>query len=243
MNATRAVYWLAVAALAVALKRFYSDASAQELRFVLAPTTWLVGGALGQSFEFLPGAGYQSRELSILVSPACAGVNFLVIGFVTVALSLGAPANTAKQGLARLAASLGIAYGAAIVINALRIIVSVLVAHRAAHELGLSFQSVHRWIGIALYVPALLGIAALVSTWRSRQSAMLIALACYALITLVVPLLRGASRNPGWGEHALAILLVTGACAVVLAISRRRTKVAHLRALSSWAFGRPAGRT
>jgi exosortase K len=240
-----AAYLLGVASLAVGLKLFYSQAVAEELRFVLAPTTWLVGGAFGCDFEFKAGAGYQSRELSILVSPACAGVNFLTIAFVSVALSLGAMTSTAKQRLVRLTASLGIAYGAAIAVNALRIIVSVLVARRAAHALGLSFQGVHRWIGVVLYVTALLGISALVSVWRSRvsvdprprpQSAMLVALACYVTVTIFGPFLRGAPLNPSWGEHALAVLSAVGICVLTLAIRRRPS-------LSSCAALPPAGRT
>lgn len=224
-----AAYLFGMASLALALKRFYSDASADELRFILAPTTWLVSGVFGRDFEFEPGAGYLSRELSILISPACAGVNFLIVAFVSVGLSLAALTLTKGRRLARLGAALGIAYGAAIIVNALRIVVSVLVAHRIAHALGLSFQSVHRWIGVVLYVSALLGVSALVSAWRARKrpessprarSAMVVALACYATVTIVIPLLRGAARDPMWGEHARAISLAVGACGLVLALRR-----------------------
>ncbi len=92
------------------LKRHYSLATAEELRWILQPTTALTQVVLGSDFAFRPGEGYLSRELSILISPACAGVNFLIasVSIARVRLRAGAsrlataPARARSSALPRL---------------------------------------------------------------------------------------------------------------------------------------------
>ena len=90
------------AALAVAwlLKHHYSQASAEALRWILAPTAWLSWLVLGGDFQLLPDQGYLSREHSILISPACAGVNFLIVAFLSLVLGFGSHFKTPGRALA-----------------------------------------------------------------------------------------------------------------------------------------------
>lgn len=71
---------------ALALKLYYSAASANQLRWILAPTTALVELVNGRSFAFESNAGYLSDDRSFLIAPACAGVNFLITAFLMIAL-------------------------------------------------------------------------------------------------------------------------------------------------------------
>jgi exosortase/archaeosortase family protein len=186
-----------------------------------------------------------SRELSILISPACAGLNFAVVAFVTLALGFGARFGSARAKLAWLFASGGLAYAATIVVNSSRIVLSVLSAHAAAASFGLSFQSAHRLLGVLVYLVGLLTLCAGVSIWlgsRARASeaiapatprpsatsrgVMTLALACYLTVTLIVPLLGGAARSPEFWCHAQVVVIVTGALAALLALlfaAKRRT--------------------
>src|SRR5581483_7748074 len=72
---------------AFALKRYYSTASVEQLRWILAPTTTLVESLSGVSFEFEAHAGYLSLERGFLIAAACAGVNFLLTAFLLLTLS------------------------------------------------------------------------------------------------------------------------------------------------------------
>src|SRR5262245_19026682 len=71
---------------AFALKLHYSTASADQLRWILAPTTALVELVSGASFEFESHAGYISRERGFLIVGSCAGVNFLIAAFLMLSL-------------------------------------------------------------------------------------------------------------------------------------------------------------
>src|SRR5215475_6701931 len=73
-------------ACAFALKLHYSTASADQLRWILAPTTALVELISGVSFEFESHAGYISRERSFLIASSCAGVNFLIAAFLMLSI-------------------------------------------------------------------------------------------------------------------------------------------------------------
>jgi exosortase K len=85
----RRVATLAVAAAALfALKRHYSTATVEDLRWILWPTSHLAGLATGTEFEFQAGEGYLSRERLFLIEKSCAGVNFMIAALGMVAFGL-----------------------------------------------------------------------------------------------------------------------------------------------------------
>src|SRR4029079_2863503 len=71
---------------ALTLKFFYSTASPDELRCILAPTTKLVELLSGRTFNFEAHAGYMSSDHSFLIAASCAGVNFLLTAFLMLML-------------------------------------------------------------------------------------------------------------------------------------------------------------
>lgn len=212
--------WAAALLFAFALKRFYSAASAEALAFVLAPTTALTGLLLQVPFSFQPGEGYFSREASILIAPACAGLNFWIIAFVSMALGFAARFGSARRTALAWLSGLALSFALTVLVNALRIALSVVLAHRVAREFGLSFQDVHRWIGVVLYLSALVGTMLALDWWTTRKAArsstagVAIALACYLAVTLFVPWLRGASGTD-WSAHARPVLLASAIAAAL----------------------------
>jgi hypothetical protein len=71
---------------ALMLKLYYSTASPNQLRWILAPTTALVELITGRQFEFESHAGYLSSDRTYLIAASCAGVNFLITAFLMLAL-------------------------------------------------------------------------------------------------------------------------------------------------------------
>src|SRR5690349_3771659 len=71
---------------ALALKFYYSTATADQLRWILAPTTTLVQLLSGRRFEFESYAGYMTSDHSFVIAVPCAGVNFLITAFLMIAL-------------------------------------------------------------------------------------------------------------------------------------------------------------
>jgi len=227
----------AVVALLAAwlLKRHYSQASAEDLRWILAPTTWLTSLFVPGELVFQAGQGYLSREQSVLISPACAGVNFLIVALLSLVLGFSSHFDGLRRRARWFAASLGLAYLTTLVVNALRIGLSVAVAHLATRLTGLTFQSVHRLIGIFIYLAGLLALCLTVQLWlssrgpsprkptRAGNRVPLLALACYTGVTLVVPLLRGAAHNSEFWSHAAPVSVLVVVSAALLFAARGRT--------------------
>jgi len=226
--ATLAVAWL--------LKHHYSHASAEDLRWILAPTTWLTSLFVSGEFAFQAGQGYLSREQSVLISPACAGVNFLVVALLSLVLGFSSRCSGLRQKADWFVTSLVLAYLTTLLINALRIGLSIAVAHLAARTTGLTFQSVHRLLGIFIYLAGLLSLCLTVQVWLSsrgrrpgkagplrRSQAPLLALGCYVAVTLLVPLLGGAAHNPEYWSHAAPVSVLVVASAALLFAARGRT--------------------
>jgi exosortase K len=228
---------LVVAALGIALavKSHFSRATADELSWILAPTAWLSSALLQRDFVRIPDAGYLSEELSILVTPACAGVNFLVIGFAVLTIGFGRRFGSFAAKVGWLAASAALAFAVAVAVNAVRITLSVHFAELAMHGLGLSFHEAHRLLGVATYLGALMALViacevafgrfvpradAAADARRRRKTpvarTLVLALAAYVGVTLLVPLVRGAARSPEYWDHAAT---VGGAAALVAVVT------------------------
>jgi exosortase K len=227
---------LAALGLAWALKHHYSHASAEELRWILAPTTWLTSLFVPGEFAFQAGQGYLSREQSVLISPACAGVNFLIVALLSLVLGFSSRFAGLRERARWFAVSVGLAYLTTLLVNALRIGLSIAVAHLAARITGLTFQSVHRLLGIFIYLAGLLSLCLTVQLWLSsrgvrpakagplrRSQAPLLAVGCYTAVTLVVPLLGGAAHNPEYWSHAAPVSVLVVVSAALLFAARGRT--------------------
>jgi len=133
------------------LKHFYSRAGFDELTWVLTPAVRVAERLSGASFELEPHHGWLSRDHLFEVVPACAGVNFLVAGFVSLCVGL---VHTCDGHAARarlvLASAVG-AWAATVLANATRIALAVRL-HDAAPTFGpWSPGALHRAVGIAVY--------------------------------------------------------------------------------------------
>ncbi|HMJ15666.1 MAG TPA: exosortase K [Polyangiaceae bacterium] len=234
----------AVLAVAYALKRFYASASASELDWLLAPTTWIVARLSGHAFVEERGAGYLSRELGVLIAPSCAGANYLIVAFVLLAAGFLTRLPGAKSKWGWLALSALFAYAATLAVNATRILLTLAMKSQTLPRFGLSFEQAHRVEGVVVYLSSLWLLyfaaeAVLASSFsRPRRLWTWIALPwlAYLGITLVVPLLNGAARNADFVKHALTVLLVSSVAAALLAFvcsslrARRAGRFTHTRA-------------
>ena len=150
-------------ALAVAwsLKDFYRHARAEDLAWVLAPTRRLVEWWSGASFESESGQGYLSRDRLFAIAPACAGVNFMIVSFLSLVCGLVHTRRTLRARGALVIASALAAYGVTVVANATRITAAI-----AFHDLGASCgwltpARLHEALGVAIYFAFLCGLFAL----------------------------------------------------------------------------------
>ena len=68
------------------VKLYYSTASVNHLRWILAPTTVIVELVTGSQFEFESHAGYITSDRTFVIAASCAGVNFLITSFLMLSL-------------------------------------------------------------------------------------------------------------------------------------------------------------
>ncbi len=134
--------WLMVAVAIVLVKLHYSSATADELWWILAPTARLVELLTGANFQYEAGAGWMNREALFVIAPACAGINFLLAAFLSLALVSLPRVRRIGNRFVVLAAALLLAYGAALLLNAVRIAVAM--GERAA-------AGQHRAEGVAVF--------------------------------------------------------------------------------------------
>ena len=137
--------------IAWGLKRHYADARAEELSWILTPTTHLVTVVRGTSFEWRVGEGYFAHERLFLVEKSCAGINFMIAAFGMLVLALFHRGDSAVSALRIIGGSLLASYLSAVVVNTVRIAIALRLAADPAFLPSISAADAHRLEGIAVY--------------------------------------------------------------------------------------------
>ena len=160
---------LVVVLCALALKFYYSNASVNELRWMLAPTTALVELLSGRSFAFESFAGYMSSDHSFVIAASCAGINFLITSFSM--LALGRLWRARFRGVSWWSIPLAavIAFVTTIITNTVRICIALEL--RNVHLDWLTANQLHRLEGIVVYFGFLLLLFHLTERSRGRKPA------------------------------------------------------------------------
>jgi len=196
---------------ALALKFYYSNATANELRWILAPTTALVELLSGRSFAFESYTGYMSSDHRFVIAVPCAGVNFLITAFLM--LGLRRLWRDRLQGISWtfLPLTAALAYVATLIANTTRICVALEIQRRSFEVNGLSGNQLHRLEGIVVYFGFLLLLFVLSERMEAakQRAALIFPLAIYYATTLGIPLINGSYRQgmPFW-EHFIFVLVL-----------------------------------
>src|SRR5215510_1909132 len=199
---------------AFTLKLYYSTASADQLRWILAPTTALVELLSGASFEFESHAGYISRERGFLIANSCAGVNFLITAFLMLTMRKLLGDRSKKIGWGLIPTAAVIAYLATLVANTARIAIALRLRQMRAGIGWLNPDQLHRFEGVFVYFGFLLLLFVISEKMSSEKPSGLFRQSFFPLLVyyatmLVIPLANGAySRGTDFWEHSLFVLLI-----------------------------------
>ena len=232
-RATRILGALVSVLVMLALKRYYSQATADQLDWILAPTARLVAWLTPAHPLYESGVGYVDFAHGIIVAPACAGVNFMIMAFGLAAFC-GLTALKRPVAIpALLTSALGSAYGYTLLVNAVRIAFSMALYQADIYGGWVTMIRVHRLAGIALYLGALWTLFGVLrrakahydkhhsrqGTEKIRRLPGWLPLAWYLMGTVAVPLvnLRFQAGEPSVGEHCLTVL-IAGPCLWGMAI-------------------------
>ena len=210
----------AVIAAAALLKLFYSTANVNELRWVLAPTSFCVELVTGETFRFESYAGYINHDNSFLIADSCSGVNFLIAAFLMLSVLVLWGKSNRDLPWYTFPIVAAAAFFTTIAANTVRIAVALKLHRMNAPALWINPEQAHRLQGIFIYFGFLLLLYFLYERFergdRSETAKLtalvrrpLIPLLIYWLITLGIPIIRGSYQDgsPFW-EH-LAFVVIT----------------------------------
>ena len=196
---------------ALALKFYYSNATADELLWILAPTTSLVELLSGRSFAFESYTGYVSSDHRFVIAVPCAGVNFLITAFLMLGLRHLWRDRFQTVSWTFLPITSVLAYVATLIANTTRITIALEMQRRSVDVDGLSGNQLHRLEGIVVYFGFLLLLFMLSERLEAAKTrtALLFPLGIYYATTLGIPLLNGSYRQgmPFW-EHFVFVLVL-----------------------------------
>lgn len=230
LTVLKIVYGLLVGIMAAGLKYGYSQASSDDLDWMLGPVATLVEFFTGAVFIKESGVGYVCAAKQVAIVPACAGINFLIAAYCMTALALIYGLRQKSFLALCIPASLAAAYGATLTANALRIILSIDLYHADIYTSLVTPERVHRIAGIVIYFTCLcllyfavrkvaalqffFGKASPKGGGRLLKNSLLSCLApliWYLIIALALPAFNSAYRkNPAlFAEHAGYVLAVS----------------------------------
>lgn len=162
-----------IAAVAIALavvvagKQYYRAATADDLRWILAPTAKLVSWVTGGNFVYEAGPGWADYKIGFIIAPPCAGVNFALAAFLALVLGGLGAMTTARAAARRLIAAAAIAYVATLVVNTIRIAIAVAM-HRTDLN-GMDRNELHSIEGIVVYFGGLCALYWVARAIASRR--------------------------------------------------------------------------
>ena len=240
LNPVNAFLYLLVLLIAFGLKYHYSKAGSDALVWILAPTAALVEQISGIPFEYETRTGYVNSFYRVIIAPSCAGVNFLIIAFCMTAFSGLHLFQRRRDKLLWMAFSGLNAYTVTLIVNTMRIILSIYMYRINIYGDWITPDRVHRLAGIVIYFFFLCLIYMIIhkglqrfrrdcsagqpgdANARSarvvhflRKSVAMTPLLWYALITLGVPLVNAAYIGNGarFVEH---IGMIACGCLIVM---------------------------
>jgi exosortase K len=209
----RIAQWAVVLLCAITLKLYYSQASANQLQWILAPTAMFVELISGMSFEFESYAGYISRDRSFLIAPSCAGVNFLITAFLMLSVRKLLRERLQNNVWGFILAAALIAYLVTLVANTVRIVIALQLG-RLSENGWLNPQELHRIEGIFVYSGFLLLLFMVSEKMSAGKNSGLLRQSFFPLLvyyatTLGIPLANGGYRQgTDFWQHSVFVLLI-----------------------------------
>lgn len=153
------IFYLTGLAVLLEIKYFYSRAGCEDLIWILKPTAAWAGILSGFSFEWDARAGYVNHTLRFIIAPSCSGVSFMSITFAMLFFSSLHHRRTRLGKCCQLPASLAISWLFTILVNGIRIVLSMILPPFLSGLLSyggwLTERKLHTVIGTVVYFTAL----------------------------------------------------------------------------------------
>lgn len=209
---------------ALAVKYHYSTATADELRWILAPTTVLVELLSGKSFAFESYTGYMSSDHTFVIAAPCAGVNFLITAFLMLGVMRWWRRRFEKVSWRFIPVVAVVAYVTTVITNTVRIFIALEIQKHSVELEWLTASQLHRLEGIVVYFGFLLMLFMLTERRNASGNSVrlfLIPLLIYYATTLGIPFLNRSYKHQAFWEHSAFVLLLPLLCLLCFLVAYR----------------------
>jgi len=136
-------------------------------------------------------------------SPSPSGVNFLIMAFVMLTLRRLWKERFVGVSWRFLPISMGVAYVATVIANAMRIVIALEIQRRSVEVSWLNGNQLHRLEGIVVYFGFLMLLFVLM-----ERRLLIFPVVIYYVMTLGVPLINGAFHRAGFWEHFAFVMVI-----------------------------------
>lgn len=228
---------MAATVIALVMCYFCRTSDSDALTWILTPTAWWVSILGDIPFEYLPHQGYVNHLWQFVIAPSCAGCRFMLITFLMLVFSFSKSesARGPEKQWAWFGLSLVFAYVSTILVNGIRIVVSIylpVVLERAQLMIGwLTPDRLHTLIGTVTYFISLCMIYLLALSIRQRRTIqyrnLTVPAFWYLLIVLALPFVKRVYHHDlaGFGTYAAVIGGVCGSvCVLFMLIGKMRQR-------------------
>lgn len=212
------IYFLTIL-IAFVMKFFCQTKDSNALIWILAPTSRWVSVLSGIRFEYIMHKGYVNHFYQFLIAPSCSGVRFMLLTFLMLIFSFLYQIKTKWKGYLWFLFSALFAYVSTILVNGIRIIVSIYLPIRlkdlSLMNGWLNPDRLHTIIGTLIYFLSLCIIYMFAAFILSKTSMLLVPSFWYLLIVLALPFIKRIIYNEwsGFGQYAS---LIIGVCFSVI---------------------------
>lgn len=207
--------------LLLGMKYFYSRTNVNHLTWLLAPTARWVQALSGIPFHFVPYEGYVNHTYQFVIARSCCGMQFMIITIATLLFPFIPQMDTTQKKIRWMISILPVSYILTILVNIIRILLSIYLPVIMQKSLSGSFLTparLHTLIGTFVYFTSLFLIYHLAGLLSRRSFPKILPpVFFYLALVLGVPLLNRSWQN-GEKQFAEYAFLVISVCFAVLFI-------------------------
>ncbi len=207
--------------LLLGMKYFYSRTNVNHLTWLLAPTARWVQALSGIPFHFVPYEGYVNHTYQFVIARSCCGMQFMIITIATLLFPFIPQMDTTQKKIRWMISILPVSYILTILVNIIRILLSIYLPVIMQKSLSGSFLTparLHTLIGTFVYFTSLFLIYHLAGLLSRRSVPKILPpVFFYLALVLGVPFLNRSWQN-GEKQFAEYAFLVISVCFAVLFI-------------------------
>ncbi len=207
------ILYILILMFVFAIKYHYSIATSDDLEWILKPTSRLVGLILNKPFIKESCSGYVNWECNIIIAKSCAGINFFITAFCMNTFIPLKSTNILLKKIQFIIKQIIIVYIFTILVNTIRIIISIYILKADIYSGWLTKTEVHKFTGIIIFFTSLCFLHIIsIKVFQKRRMipSLMNPFIWYIIILLLIPLLNGffTQHNNQFLSYSISVISI-----------------------------------